>query len=212
MLGLTARHGFGRCEECGRDAKEKFLWGRSDFDIYQTTEFVGGISHVHWRQLAESLPDAKFILTVRPLEKWLRPWKLRHKTTLHRMRAVMEEPIKWPHLLRLHHFGMVAFDKHRWSEGYLKHNEEVEEHFQADPRLMMIDVFKDDDEKLWKQLTTFLDKPLPDPLPPFPYIKKGRDRSDRKIRFQHPPESPRIDSDGLGEEEGDLMGSVDGNL
>jgi len=212
MLGFTARHGFGRCEECGRDAKEKFLWGQSDFDIYETADCVGGISHVHWRQLAESRPDAKFILSIRPLEKWLRPWKLRHKTTLHRMRAVLEEPIKWPHLLRLHHFGMVAFNKQRWSEDYLKHNEDVMDHFQDSERLLMVDVFQDSDLMLWKRLSSFLGRLLPDPLPDFPYVKKGRDRSDRKPRFKHPPESPRIAPDGLREGEGNLMGSMDGSL
>ncbi len=73
LLGVQSRHGFNGNVRLEKDAIEKFFRNKTDYDIYDTCEYISNIASIHWRQLADSYPEAKFILPVRPVGKWLRP-------------------------------------------------------------------------------------------------------------------------------------------
>ncbi len=168
-MGLRARHAFGSCEPCERDALEKLFRNRCDFNVYEGCDYVGGISSIHWWVLPDAFPEAKFILTLRPNDKWCRSWKLRDKTTQRRISSGLSEPIRWTHAYRLGHFQMLQFNSASWTKTKDRHERDVIDGLVGTGRLLMVNVFEEEDGVLWKQLAEFfgyggrvpVDQPFP---------------------------------------------------
>ncbi len=91
---------------------------------------------------------------------------MRNKTSERRVADALNEPIRYLHLIRLYHFGMVAFDTPIWRDRFLGHIEEVRNYFVDQNRLLVINVFETDDSGLWNELASFLGRsPLDVPFP-----------------------------------------------
>lgn len=160
------------------------LWKRVDIGDYEpplTREILLAMAHdqipqydafadnpwpLLWRELDESIPDAKFILTVRDEQAWYQ--------SLCRMFRSYRSPLQ-----DFIYGGTYPEDD---EAGYIgrfhQHNAEVREYFKMRPgRLLELSVT----EKLsWEPLCTFLHRPIPDQ--PFPHRNRAIDR-ERRLRW-----------------------------
>ncbi len=153
-FGFNTRHGFDKCPECSKDWLEKRLRGTTDAHTYSTCEYSGNISSTNWKWLVRDYPEAKFILTERPVRKWLRSWSVRQKAH-ERWLDEVKEGLLFSHLVCLHHFDQIAFDRKNWRYGYEKHNDEVKSYFDGSC-LLVLNVFEEDGQFVWDKLAKFL--------------------------------------------------------
>jgi len=103
-----------------------------------------------WRELYTVYPDAKFILTVRDLESWIRSRRA------HVWRNSRNGRRRW-----------VAINEAADRAEYTVHNAEVCEFFAGSPNFLELRIC---DGQGWPELCRFLDKPIP--TEPFPHRNK----------------------------------------
>ena len=171
LLGFSVRHGFGSCSECSDDALKKYANHQCDLDQYKTCECSGELPGLHWQELAEERPDAKFILTTRPLESWLHSWEKKKKRAGKRIETALNQKLHWLTANIIHRYGMIGYDREVWQNGFVKYNKEVQEYFEGSGRLIVMNPWTTADSDLWIMLATFLDRPIP--KLPFPHISRG---------------------------------------
>jgi len=149
-FGLKAIHGSGGCTLCINDAIEKMEAGRIDLMLYETYEYCGHMPSFHWRQLAEERQDSKFILTLRPVDQWLKSAKGKIGT------GGRADPRRG-NMLHKRHYGSETPTKEQLREGFIRHSSEVQEYFAREPeRLLVLDVFSMKDLVLWKLIADFV--------------------------------------------------------
>lgn len=107
-----------------------------------------------YKELDAAFPGAKFILTVRDVEKWL--------LSMRRVRKV--RPII--HLIpKVHQLFSEAFGEHYLYDedamraAFLRHTNEVQDHFKGRSNLLVMDFAAGDG---WEKLCHFLSQPVPD--------------------------------------------------
>ncbi len=162
-LGLTAIHGFGGCVYCEADATARLSAKNIWFEAYQNYDYCGQIAQVtteHWQQLARELPDAKFVLPVREVNSWLESMKV------HTRRSMLTKPYnRWG----FNHYKSIYGEKvlsnftwrkwgqaqEFWKNGYINHNQRVQDFFETSDRLVVVNVFETSDEALWESLGAF---------------------------------------------------------
>ncbi len=111
-----------------------------------------------YRQLDERFPDAKFILTVRDKEGWLRSCKKQFTKKLAEKQNDAQKQV----FLDL--YGSIVYDEEMFSNGYDKFVAGVQTYFEDRPgKLLIMDVVGGDE---WEKLCPFLGKAVPDI--PFP--------------------------------------------
>ena len=102
-----------------------------------------------YRELDQAYPGSKFILTTRPLDKWM--------SSMRRMRASFTLLMALPKVRQLaHDLGTASFrDERALANGFLNHNRSVREYF--GPRigkdLLVLDVSAAD---AWERMCRFL--------------------------------------------------------
>lgn len=99
-----------------------------------------------WRYL-----DAKFILTVRPIDAWIAAWQ----------KCDLEDDAR---TLRIRTFGQPEFDEAIWQQAYWRHYQEVGDYFKSRSQQLLI--YEPCSAQGWKSLCDFLTMPLP--TAPFP--------------------------------------------
>lgn len=104
-----------------------------------------------WQQLAESFPDARFVLTVRDEQQWLDSCLRYYKgRRIRPMRSWMfgehADPTSSPD-------AQAA-----WLKAYRAHNAAVLNYFQGKSNLLVMDIFSGDG---WAKLCDFLQQPVP---------------------------------------------------
>ncbi len=112
----------------------------------------------YYRELDAKYPNAKFILTVRDQEGWLKSCKKQFNQKHAEMRhdAIND--------LFIDMYGSAWFDEEKFTSGYNRFVNGVKEHFKDRPdNLLILDLCSGDG---WDKLCAFLDKPVPDS--PFP--------------------------------------------
>jgi Sulfotransferase domain len=121
----------------------------------------------YFAQLDEAFPGAKFILTVRKLDDWLR--------SMERWLVPGRRASDFMIQMRLAVYGVTTFHRGRLKYVYERHVREVEEYFKQRPRdLLVLDVCAGEG---WEKLCAFLNKPVPPG--PFPFIVPGAGASSR---------------------------------
>lgn len=163
-LGVSAMHGFGGCPECRADAARKLAEGRTDFDVYRGYEVVFQVAAVHWRRLAEERPDARFVLPMRPLENWLDSCDYRC-----RVAEKTHGSLDWFWAEREALFGQRLYDRAVWRDRWVEHVAAVCGTFRGTDRLLVVNVFLDDEGELWRRLAAFLGCEPPPPGTRFPH-------------------------------------------
>ncbi len=122
--------------------------------------------------LDQRYPGAKFILTVRELDGWL-------KSCSHHFRQPLE-PGTWgtEQIERL--YGTTVFDPQKFAEGYGRHQQAVLDYFRDRPAdLLVIDISAGEG---WERLCPFLGRPIPKQPFPRENVSRSWSRVLRKVR------------------------------
>jgi hypothetical protein len=143
--------------------------GRLDFGVLDAFDGITDITVApYYAELARRHPDARFVLTVRDEEAWLRSCE-RHWTGRDAF-ADAPTPAAESHMnirrfLRAAVYGTYDFEPERFRLVYRRHIEAVRRHFASEPgRLLELDIAGGDG---WKTLAPFLGRPIPEQ--PFPH-------------------------------------------
>lgn len=182
------RLGFGPCYhmmEVFKDEAAPARWiaacdGRADWEAI----FAGYRSSVDWpgarfwRELADTYPDAKVILTVRDPDSWFRSTQ---QTIFARGMPPANAPDPFAMMIRkltLPVFGERLDERERLIAEFNRHNAEVQATI-APERLLVYDV-----RQGWDPLCAFLGAPVPDE--PFPAVNSSEEfvREQRGARLQ----------------------------
>lgn len=135
-----------------------------------------------YRQLDAMYPGAKFILTIRPVEKWLasaeKHFQLGHSPhpghTGLSYWDVKEMHGRYSHSIHELAYGQRYFDAQVFASRYVRHNQEILEYFYDRPDdLLVLDIEQPDNVK-WQKLCRFLDVPQPDMAFPHMFSTKSR--------------------------------------
>jgi hypothetical protein len=181
-LGLE-QLGFGPCHHMGEifaHPEQLLLWQAAvageavDWDVvlagYKScTDFPSGY---FWRELSEFYPDAKIVLTMRPVESWWRSYSETILKAHHQMRSdapghIQEIRKLSATLIGEKTFGSAMDDKEAGFSAYRNYVESVIAAFSSD-RLLCFDV-----RDGWEPLCNFLGKAVPDT--PFPRTNSSAD-------------------------------------
>ncbi|HJL17149.1 MAG TPA: sulfotransferase [Sandaracinaceae bacterium LLY-WYZ-13_1] len=143
--------------------------GALDFQLLEAFDGITDITVApYYAQLDRMHPDARFVLTVREEEGWLK--SCRNHWTGRDPFAPTETPAAETHMkirrfLRAATYGTYAFEPERFRYVYRKHVEDVRRHFAGRPgKLLELNVVGGDG---WEQLCRFVDRPVP--RQPFPH-------------------------------------------
>lgn len=137
---------------------------------YPGPNLFGDINHVdgaadlptvrYFKELNLRFPGSKFILTVRPLDSWLK------SVESHFKRRTPDTLSAWGKECREVVYGSMQFDRALFREKYMSHLDEVQEYFKDRPQdLIHFNVFDGDG---WSKLMTFVGADGPVPEEPFP--------------------------------------------
>jgi hypothetical protein len=150
------------------DLLGKWLADRYDFDVIEEHDYIGSIFFPIFREIDRQVPDARFILTVREPEGWIRSVG-RFMGGYRHARVAGPLELDLGMLIRLKLLGLFdTRDEARLLEAYASHNESVRRHFGASPRLLVMDVCAGDG---WEPLCAFLGRPVP--AVPFPHANRS---------------------------------------
>lgn len=143
--------------------------GQLDFELLDAFDGITDITvSPYYAQLEQMHPDAKFVLTTRDEETWLKScknhWTGRDpfapsETSGHRTH------MKIRRFLRAATYGTYEFHPERFRHVYRKHNEDVRRYFADKPgKLIELDIVGGDG---WERLCPFVGRPIPGQ--PFPH-------------------------------------------
>lgn len=122
---------------------------------------------VLYERLDKAYPGSKFILTVRPERKWLKSVENHFNAACNPVRAGWDYDV-FSNMIHSQIYGRKDFHAETFLARYRKHNAEVLEYFKNRPGDLL--VMNVDHGAGWKELCTFLDKPIPD----VPYPVRNR--------------------------------------
>jgi 3'-phosphoadenosine 5'-phosphosulfate (PAPS) 3'-phosphatase len=106
-----------------------------------------------YQELDAKYPDAKFILTIRDREGWLKSCKKQFT------RKLADKQNEAHNQLFMDLYGSIVFDEEKFSKGYENYVEAVKRHFKDRPeKLLIMDVANGDG---WEKLCPFLNKEQP---------------------------------------------------
>lgn len=117
-----------------------------------------------YKQLDNTFPGSRFVLTKRKRENWIRSYK--------NMLTSQGDALKELNEIRRILYGLPFphVSESQLIERYEKHNTEVERYFRNRPKDLLIVDWEEEDG--WKELCDFLGKDIPDQ--PFPHVNKGK--------------------------------------
>jgi glycosyltransferase involved in cell wall biosynthesis len=111
---------------------------------------------VAFRELDWRYPNAKFVLTIRPVTDWVISWE-KHDQKIQQMHQ--GELPQLLRQLRIRAFGQCQFDPVVWESAYQRHYEEVLQYFANRPQQLLI--YELCVGEGWERLCNFLGQPLP---------------------------------------------------
>jgi len=143
-------------------------WFRGNFE----PDYLAGYSAAtdlpigtFYPQLDQRYPGSQFILTTRDSESWLRSARRQFSRN-------PDPPPGFIRDVRLVSYGISGFEPGRYLHVFETHGANVSRYFQHRPQdLLTLDIVSGEG---WRELCTFLDKPLPSV--PFPHIRPGYGR------------------------------------
>lgn len=116
-----------------------------------------------FRELDDSHPGSKFVLTVRDAAAWAGSIERQYARPLP---PSPKNPIR--HRMRALAYGGIEFERGRYLDAYRRHNDFVRDYFAARPdALLVLDLSRDADA--WQRLAGFLDRPVPPRA--FPHLR-----------------------------------------
>lgn len=164
VLGIDTIH-----YPTGEDTLRALTSGKLDFGVLEVFDGITDITVApYYVELAERYPDAKFILTTRDEESWLRScerhWRGRDAFARGATPAA-ETHMHLRRFLRAAVYGAYDFEPERFRRVYRRHVEDVRRAFANEPgRLLELDIVGGEG---WEKLAPFLGRPIP--RQPFPH-------------------------------------------
>jgi hypothetical protein len=155
--------------------KLKFKVSHFTFDPYDYDRFdaVTDIpAACEYRALDVRFPQAKFILTTRPMETWLESCE-RHFVF---KPSLSKEGYRW----RLRIYGAETFDREKFIRIYQDHQRTVTDYFKTfypeGGKLLEIDLTDKErsPDDIWEELAGFLGRRRPARGTPVPWVGKGK--------------------------------------
>lgn len=132
-----------------------------------------------YRELADLYPGSRVVMTVRPIDAWLRSierlvaWSAEHYTDPaddRRLRAYRRQT-----------YGAETFDRARYAASFEAHREAVPRFFAGrDEPYLALDLTQDPG---WERLCEFLGQPVPDE--PFPWRNRVRAKGGARRAWDH---------------------------
>lgn len=111
---------------------------------------------IAFRELDWRYPQAKFVLTLRPVAEWLVSWENHDQTIRQKIGGELPD---WMRRLRIRTFGQVKFEAAVWQRTYEQHYQEVTHYFKGrSQQLLEYNLCASPD---WAPLCKFLSKPVP---------------------------------------------------
>jgi hypothetical protein len=123
---------------------------------------------VHWKQLAENLPEARFVFTYRDADEWVSS-----QLTKTKYARFAENHDSYWHWYITKVVGSCLVDAKEWKRKYLETTEAIRTYFLDSDRFVEINVFQDTPAHFWSKLTKFFD--VPRKVEPIPRIRRGID-------------------------------------
>ena len=117
---------------------------------------------VIYRALDLQHPNAKFVLTIRDAEDWVKSFKnhIERQEWSKRYHKMRSDAL----LTTMQLYGTIYFDRQKFLDGYHRYNQEVKEYFAGrDDDFLIMDICQGDG---WEKLCPFLGVPIPET--PFP--------------------------------------------
>jgi hypothetical protein len=134
----------------------------------------GPVSH-NFEQLYYQYPNAKFILTERPIDDWSRSMNDRYTDLRGSRERAIGWPSIWPYGARSEWIQFGLYLHHdRFEDAYLAHRERFESFVSGKPadRFLVLNIFEGHG---WPELCSFLGRPLPDATFPWQNQRSPRD-------------------------------------
>ena len=172
LLGLKARHH-------PFEMYPEYMAGAKQFGAFQDNDFVcDAIIHTIYPALDRNYPGSKFILTTRPLEKWL-PSVKQHFDKGHAPREDLGGRSWWDynndarHVHAIHEmmYGRRTFDAETMAGRYMRHEAEALEYFKDRPDDLLVVDIEDRNSFAWERLCAFVDRPAP--ASDMPHLRKS---------------------------------------
>ena len=136
-------------------AGERIIAGYEDWDVFSDMYYAcaHGVfeANEHFREIADQEPDAKFILNIRNVDRWIKSRRYWHDTGIGQYPAGCEMECEPPacrmELVEAHrrHFGYSNVEQvfSHWRTQWRSHLMEVKEYLPSE-RLLVFDIEKDD--------------------------------------------------------------------
>lgn len=135
----------------------------NEYDVFEDTPWF-----IFYKELAELYPDAKFILTVRPPEKW-------YKSAVKHFGGYNRHSFHWIYDGE----GDPTGNRELFLEKYTRHNREVTEYFKKENKDLLVMNMPEDFN--WEVLCNFLS--CSKPFGSFPHANSASDRLTLKRRL-----------------------------
>lgn len=161
LLGLKARHH-------PYEMYAEYASGAKQFESFGDNDFVcDAIIHTIYPELDRNYPDSKFILTRRPVDKWLSSVQ-QHFAKGHAPREDLGGQSWWDyndearHVHGIHEmmYGQRTFDAQTMASRYIRHEAETRAYFQNRPDDLLIVDIEDKNSFAWPRLCAFLGLPV----------------------------------------------------
>lgn len=176
MLGYRAIHGDPRFGPPYGDEGRTLLTyiRRGDYrlpTIERYDAFTDNPYFSIWRELDQTFPNSKFILTIRDEEAWLRSCLNYYRNRRIRpMRAWMFGEYADP--------ASSQAAQQAWLAAYRRHNQDIITHFENRPHdLLILNLVQGEG---WEKLCSFLDRPIPGQPFPFTNSFQAKQQMNRK--------------------------------
>jgi len=157
VLGYRTIHYPPICRFEGGQVRLRWPWWMSGYDAMADLPAA-----VLYRELAERFPRARFILTLRDMDEWLRSSEKHYSREHHEETAAQAQFADAVALYTLM-YGRQWFDRDAFVSVYQRHEREVRQFFEGSDRFTTMDIGAGDG---WQCLAGFLGKDIPDQ--PFP--------------------------------------------
>ena len=147
------------------DINFQWPWWLSRFDAFSDLPVP-----FYYKYFDMNYPNAKFILTVRDEEQWLRSCE-KHFTEKH-LQYLLESPeTDFQPLIELCEkiYGSFLYDRDSFQKAYIKHNLDVIKYFKDRDNFMVLDICAGDS---WDKLCDFLDVQQPNEMFPHGNVTK----------------------------------------
>ena len=163
-LGYKVKSFFGSKDpDISRHVYEMAFRFVEQYDAFEDTPWC-----VIYKELDKKYPGSKFILTLRPTEKWIKS-QVEHFGTKTKTKPIRE----W-----IYGVGYPKGNEDIYIERYERHNKEVLEYFKHRPDDLL--AFRLSEGDGWEKLCQFLHKDIP-PIE-FPHENKGVNRARKRKR------------------------------